>query len=265
MSWTDDIAVEPIGDGRFRARPGASWNALQGLNGGLVAATALNAAEHVLVADGVDVAATTLRAATFGYVSATTAGELFVEVDVVRRGRSLVTTHARTVQDGKTTVVARFHHSTPWDGPAYSDAPAMPERPVGTVTLHSPTAVHFDRVDTQLHPATVPFGGAERAEWMLWSRPRDGATFDTTWLTMFGDYPPPAVFARTTGPSRAVTVEYGIQIHTAGRSWTLAEGETLTARMHAFHSHDGFAVEDGWIWLPDGTLLATTRQTRLAG
>ena len=38
-----------------------------------------------------------------------------------------------------------------------------------------------------------------------------------------------------------------------------------TARKHAFHPNGGFAVEDGWIHLPDGTLLATTRQTRLAG
>ena len=66
-------------------------------------------------------------------------------------------------------------------------------------------------------------------------------------------------------PQRAVTIEYGIQVHDAAGSWTLGEGELLTARMHAFHSHDGFAVEDGWIHLPDGTLLATTRQTRLAG
>jgi len=35
--------------------------------------------------------------------------------------------------------------------------------------------------------------------------------------------------------------------------------------MHTFHSDDGFAVEDGWIHLPDGTLLATVRQTRLTG
>jgi len=268
--WADAIAVEPLGERRFRARLDPSWNALQGVNGGLVAATTLNAVEHVLAAEGVDVQttglpATSLRAATFGYVSGTVAGEVAIEVDIVRRGRALVTSHARTVQDGKTTMVARFHHSSPWEGLAYSDAPAMPARPAGTVVLSSPTAVHFDRVETHLHPATVPFGGAARAEWMMWSRPRHGGTFDSTWLTMYGDYPPPAVFARTTGPSRAVSIEYAIQIHTAGRHWTLQDGAYLTARLHAFHSHDGFAVEDGWIWLPDGTLLATTRQTRLAG
>ena len=87
-------------------------------------------------------------------------------------------------------------------------------------------------------------------------------SFDAAWLTMFGDYFPPAVFARTATPVRAVTIEYSIQIHSAAGTWTLTDGDYLAARMHTFHSHDGFAVEDGWLHLPDGTLLATVRQTR---
>lgn len=58
---------------------------------------------------------------------------------------------------------------------------------------------------------------------------------------------------------------HSIQIHSAAGAWTLRDGKYLAARMHTFHSHDGFAVEDGWIHLPDGNLLATVRQTRLAG
>lgn len=81
---------------------------------------------------------------------------------------------------------------------------------------------------------------------------------------MFGDYFPPAVFARLERPTLAVTIEYSIQIHAAG-IWKLEPGEYLAARVHTFHSNDGFAVEDGTIQHPDGTLLATVRQTRLAG
>ena len=49
------------------------------------------------------------------------------------------------------------------------------------------------------------------------------------------------------------------------RAIASADCDYLTARMHTFHSHDGFAVEDGWIHLPDRTLFATVRQSRLAG
>jgi hypothetical protein len=40
-----------------------------------------------------------------------------------------------------------------------------------------------------------------------------------------------------------VIIEYSIQIHDAAGSWSLAADELLAARVHAFDSHDGFAVE----------------------
>jgi hypothetical protein len=151
-------------------------------------------------------------------------------------------------------------------GGELDDAPAMPERPAGTVRLAwGEQPAHLNNVETHLHPDTTLFGGTERAEWVAWSRPPHTGSFDAAWLTMFGDDFPPAVFTRATAPLRAVTIEYSIQVHSAAGRWTLGPDEHLAARLHAFHAHDGFAVEDGWIYLPDGTLLATTRQTRLAG
>lgn len=265
MNWHQAIAVEPVSDGRYQGHVDEAWTSLQGVHGGVVAAIALAATERALHDAGVD-ANTTLRAATLGYVAGNVVGDLTVDVDTVRRGRSLVTTHARTSQQGKTTTVARFHHSPPWEGMAYTDAPPMPERPPETVHLHRPgTPAHINNVETHLHPETALLAGADRAEWIAWSRPLQGSSFDAPWLLMFGDYFPPAVFAKATTPQRAVTIEYSIQIHSAAAGWDLGEDGYLTARMHAFHSNEGFAVEDGWVYLPDGNLIATTRQTRLAG
>lgn len=270
MEWNTAIAVEPLGEGSFRAHVDEHWRSLQGVHGGIVAALAVRASESVVAGLGAD-PSTSLRSATFGYVRGNVIGDIELEVDVVRQGRNLVSTHVRTVQDGRTTTVARLHHSPPWDGAAFSDVEPPPSRPEGTVLLRwGDEPAHLNNVETHLHPDTTMFAGAERAEWLAWSRPMEpGAdgrrTFDHAWLTMFGDYFPPAVFTRATEPARAVTIEYSIQIHHAEPTWTLESDEFLTARMHAVHSHDGFAVEDGWIWLPDGSLLATTRQTRLAG
>jgi acyl-CoA thioesterase len=264
MRWTEATAITRLGDGRFGAHVDEQWTSLQGVHGGVVAAIAVNASSALLREEGVD-AATQLRAATFGYVSGNAVGELTVDVEVVRRGRAMTTTHVRVTQGDKTTTVARFHHSTPWDGIELSDVPPPRRRPAGAVRLEVPEPAHLNNTETYLDPNTTFFAGAERAEWIAWSRPIEGGSFDAAWLTMFGDFFPPAVFARTTGPVRAVTIEYSIQIHSAAGAWTLEDGEHLAARMHMFHSHDGFAVEDGWIHLPDGMLLATVRQTRLAG
>lgn len=265
MNWNEALTLEELGGARYRGHVDEHWRSLQGVHGGVVAALAQTAVERTIADLGVD-ASTTLRSATFGYVSGNTEGDLDIDVEVVRRGRALVTTHARTSQRGKTTTVARFHHSPPWEGAEYSDAPPPPQRPEGTVRLHwGDEPAHLNNVETHLHPGTTLFAGADRAEWIAWSRPLGAATFDAAWLTMFGDYFPPAVFTRATEPQRAVTIEYSIQIHSSAGTWTLNDDEYLAARMHTFHSHEGFAVEDGWIHLPDGTLLATTRQTRLAG
>jgi acyl-CoA thioesterase len=265
MDWTKALAIEAAGDGRFDAHVDDHWTSLQGVHGGVVAALAVTAAERVLRDEGVD-PATTLRSATFGYVRGNVVGDLALEVEVVRRGRALVTSHVTASQAGRTTTVARLHHSTPWEGMVYSDIDPPAPRLHDAIRLRwGNTPAHLNNVETYLHPDTQVFAGTDRAEWIAWSRPLGSGTFDSAWLAMFGDYFPPAVFTKATTPQRAVTIEYSIQIHDAAGRWDLADGELLAARMHATHSHDGFAVEDGWIHRPDGALLATTRQTRLAG
>jgi hypothetical protein len=136
----------------------------------------------------------------------------------VRRGRALVTTHVTVTQNDETLLVARCHHSSPWDGDVYSDVASPLARPDDAVRLDTGAGGHLNNVETWLHPSTVPFGGGARAEW----------------IAMFGDYFPPAVFARRTQPSRAVSIEYSIQIHKANKEWTLADDEYLAARVHAF-------------------------------
>ncbi len=264
MNWADNIAVTRLGDHRFRAHVDQQWTSLQGVHGGIVAAIAVNASSTVLRDERTD-SATQLRAATFGYVAGNTVGDLNIDIEIIRRGRAMTTTHARVTQGDKTTTVARFHHSTPWEGLEFSDVRPPATKPDNAIRLQAPSPAHLNNTETYLHPETTLYVGADRAEWLAWSRPTDGDAFDAAWLTMYGDYFPPAVFARTTGPVRAVTIEYSVQIHSAAGSWTLADGDYLAARMHTSHSHDGFAVEDGWIHLPDGTLLATVRQSRLAG
>lgn len=281
MDWTEAIELVPLGEGGsamvgggptaggqpvlFGARVNEDWTSLQGVHGGVVAALGVKAADTVLAALGVE-AGTTLRSATFGYVSGNRVGDLEIAVDVVRRGRSLVSTHVTVTQEGKVTTVGRLHHSTPWEGLEFSAAPAPPQRPPHTVRMGiEGMPSHLDNVEAQLDPTTTLFAGNPRAEWLAWSRPLRGGELDAVWLTMYGDYFPPAVFTHATEPRRAVTIEYSLQIHDAAGRWRLGDGEYLATRVHAFHSHDGFAVEDGWIWLPDGELLATMRQTRLAG
>jgi len=264
MNWTDSASLTPIDGRSFSAHVGEEWSSLKGVHGGVVAALVVEAASTVLCNEGVD-GSTRLRAATFAYVSGNEVGASTIDVDVIRRGRSMVSTEARVRRDGEITTVARMHHSTPRDGLEFSDLEPLPAKPAKAVRFSAPPVSHLANVETHFHPDTTLHAGADRAEWLAWCRPLGTDRFDPTWLTMLGDYFPPAVFVRTEAPSLAVTVEYAIQFHTDDDAWTLGEDEYVATQMHTFHSHAGFAVEDGRLQLPDGTLLATVRQTRLAG
>ena len=96
MNWIDSTAVTRLDDYRFGAHVDEQWTSLQGVHGGVVAAIAVNASSTALRDEGVD-PTSQLRAATFGYVSGNTIGDLIIDIDVIRRGRSMATTHARVM------------------------------------------------------------------------------------------------------------------------------------------------------------------------
>src|SRR5437762_6574826 len=107
MNWADSTAVTRLDGHCFRAHVDEQWTSLQGVHGGVVAAIAVNASSTVLRDEGAE-SDTQLRAATFGYVAGNTIGELNIDIEIIRRGRAMTTTHARVTQEDKTTTVARL-------------------------------------------------------------------------------------------------------------------------------------------------------------
>ena len=261
LAETDLREIEP---GRYEAVLPDAWTALQGVHGGFVASLAVRAVTLTMANPS-----RALRAATFGFIRGVRPGAASFAVEQVRVGRSLATYHVSVAQgDGPPSVVGRMHLSPAWAGAEFSDVepPAFLTRPPDAQRFVIPDGRgHIHHLPTWLHPETTLFAGHPQARWMAWTRPTYPDRVDAQWLTMLGDYFPPAVSVRNTEPSRAVTIEYGIQIHTSAKSYPLGIGEHLACEMYATHAASGFAVEDGTIWAPDGTLLATVRQTRLAG
>lgn len=259
-----DTDLREVGRYRYEALLPDAWTALQGVHGGFVASLAVRAVK-LTMAD----ASRTLRAATFGFLRGVRPGPATFTVEEVRTGRSLATYHVSVAQgEGSPSVVGRLHLSPPWAGAEFTDVPppALLERPAGAQRFSIPGGKgHVHHLSTWLDPETTLFAGNARARWMAWTRPTHPDRVNAEWLTMLGDYFPPAVAVRNTGPTRAVTIEYSIQIHTGAQYYALGAGQHLACEMHATHAAAGFAVEDGTIWAPDGTLLATVRQTRLAG
>lgn len=122
--FAEEIVVAPDGPGRYRATLGPGWNLVPLPQGGIVTALALRAMEAEL-----DDAGETLRTLSTMFVGQVADGAVEIDVDVLRRGRSMSHLRAEVRNEG----ASRGHVTTavfgrPRDGFAFTDV-VPPEVP----------------------------------------------------------------------------------------------------------------------------------------
>ncbi len=260
MSFSGDTAVTQVGPGSFTAELHERWSSLVGIHGGYTAAIVANA-----MTAAVDDPSRALRSFATQFASIPRPGPVDIEVTVERTGKSMTTTSARLLQEGRVLQVAHAASSTSRPGLTYDehDRPGGPD-PGDTPRFESSGGVgHFQNADVRLDPEAVLFGGGEDAWVAAWLRPLHGEPIDAAWLVTMCDLLPPAVFGLTTGPVAAATVEYVVHLATGEPS--IAPGEYVYLSCRSPLSSEGFAVEDATMWASDGRVLAVARQTRLSG
>lgn len=262
-AFAADTAVERVGEGRWRGELSERWASLVGIHGGYVAAVAARA-----IAGTVDDPDRPLRTLSAQFLRSPRPGPVDVDVVVERRGRTLVFTSARVHQQDRSLVLVRATSAGSAEGLAYDDHPPRPgpaAPPAGSPRFEAEGLVrHFEQVEVTMEPSIVPFSGSGSARLAAWLRPLDGEPVDAFWLVMAGDVLPPASFARTTGPTRAATLDYTVHLPVADPGRCVAPGEHVFLDCRSPLAVDGMAVEDGVLWGSDGTVLAVARQTRLA-
>lgn len=260
MSFAEDTAVERVGPSCFAADLHERWSSLVGIHGGYTAAIVVRAMQAA-----VDEPSRALRSFATQFAAVPRPGSAQVEVTVERAGRSMTTTSARLLQEGRVLQVAHAVSSPPWPGLSYDDL-VRPRGadPGGTPEFVPPGGVaHFQNAEIRLDPEVVPFGGGDEAWVGAWLRPLAGEAIDAAWVVAMCDVLPPAIFSRTTGPVKAATIEY--VVHLASGNPHLPADEYVYLSCHSPFASEGFAVEDATMWGPDGRVLAVARQTRLAG
>jgi acyl-CoA thioesterase len=260
VSFAEDTAVKRVGPGRFIAELHDRWSSLVGIHGGYTAAIVVNA-----MAMAAEDPSRALRSFATQFASVPRPGPVDIEVTVERTGRSMTTTSARLLQEGRVLQVAHAASSTARPGLAYDDhVRPRGADPGDTPRFASSEGVgHFRNADVRLDPEAALFGGGEDAWVAAWVRALPGEPIDAAWLVAMCDVLPPAIFNRTTGPVAAATIEY--VVHLATDEPSVPPGEFVYLSCRSPLSNEGFAVEDATMWAPDGRVLAVARQTRLAG
>jgi acyl-CoA thioesterase len=252
-------AVEPLGDGGWRAEVDPSWSTQLGANGGYLAAIILRA-----MAAALDDGARAARSLTCHYLRPPSVGELRLDVAVERSGRSLSTVSARVSQGGALCVIAVGAFAVDFQGaldyagqppsvPALDDIERMPPVPIVPMTQHF-----------EMRPAIgAPlYTGAEESASGGWLRFADPQPLDAPALAMFSDAWWPSPMPRLTRPAALPTIDLTVHFR-APEAAAAVDGEPVLAVFRSSTAADGFFEEDGEIWSRDGVLLAHSRQLAL--
>lgn len=254
------VALSVLGQGRYGATVEPAWNGPVAPNGGILAATMLRAAQAELGPDGPPP-----RTVAAHFLAAPAAGDVEVNVEVLRAGKRVSACDVRLVQGRLLVAQATIMASAarPQAAQLTPDPPAMPDladtAPVAAGQFPSAPAL-FGQLD--IRPALGPpiFGRADRALTGGWMALRgDDGPLDPARLCALTDLWWPAVFAMLDRPAAVPTIQLTVHLRTVTR----AVRGPVFARFETRQIAEGHLDESGELWSSEGELLVESRQLAL--
>ncbi len=212
MTFIDDAHVHAIGTATYAATLAPTWRSMLDIHGGYVAALTTRAIELA-----VDDPTRALRNITVQFIRPASAGDITIDVETVRSGRSVSFLRAAVAQDERPVLTASAVAATTRDGFEFCEIqpPAIPShRPAESARFTGPEpGLHFTQLDLTLEPGLSIFGNHDRARAAGWIGPREPDTRITVpWLVCAADFIPPTMDFRTDHPSGAATIELAVQL-----------------------------------------------------
>jgi acyl-CoA thioesterase len=252
-------AVEPLGEGRWRAACDGAWSTQLGVNGGFIAALVLRA----MIAE-LDDPEREARSLTCHYLRPPEIGEVHIDVARERSGRTLSTLTARVTQGDRVCVIAVAAFAVDLPGIVdYASAPPHAQAPEGVPRLPPPPDVPIvARFDVRPTLGGEPYSGAPDAVTGGWLRFAEPSPLDAPALAMYADAWLPSPMPRLARPAFAPTVDLTVHFRSPAAAATIAD-EYVFVAFRSSTSAGGFFEEDGELWSRDGVLLAQSRQLAL--
>lgn len=270
-----DIAVSPLGEGRYAAELDAGWSVGGGINGGYLLAIIGNAVREVAGPDHPDPFAVSAH-----YLSASLAGPAVVETTVVRSGGRFSTVSATLLQDVDGVPTARIAalatygdldraHDARSDAEAAAlhlalEPPELPPLERCVATADAPEEIRamaplIGRFGTRLDPETGMWAiGRPSRKGLIqgWFKLADDRPLDPIALLMVVDALPPVTFDLGM-PGWAPTLELTAHVRAKpAPGWAIVRHYTRTVA-------GGLFEEDCEVWDSTGTLVAQSRQLAL--
>ena len=260
MSFDENTALTPDGDGAYRGQLHDGWWTPRGPLGGYVMAIILRG---LMLAVGDEERRP--RSLTVHFLRAPSPGEVVVRAAVERAGRSLTTASARLEQEGELMAIALAALSKPWPGPLLSEAPMPEVKPSGDRDRRprglpgAERSPFTDLVVMHGRFGAPPFSGADHAEAGGWLGLFERRQIDALSVAVLADAWYPAPWPRLSALAPAPTIDLTVHF----RAPLPLPDSMLLGRFKTSLVREGFFEEDGELWAPDGTLVAQSRQLGL--
>jgi acyl-CoA thioesterase len=271
-TFSDDVTVVGIGNGRYRAVLDHSWDLVANPQGGVLASFGLRAATAE-----VDDPTQPLRTCTTVFAGQIVAGELDIDVQVLRRGRSATQVRTDVRNRGEAagaTTLAVFGSSR--RGPTFVDVspPAVPD-PDQCPSFRDPAPPGFERAPTPFWDRLEGRGALGHPPW----EHHEPTTSDSVCWYRFDD--PPLLDDGSLDPLGIVTIADRMpgavqeKLGRQGDRWFApsadltvhlfapARTEWLMTHDRARWADDGWASAESTLWDEDRNLIAYATQVML--
>jgi hypothetical protein len=251
--FEDATTLRSEGDRTFVRVPDA-WQQGRGAFGGIALATLARALERSEAGSG-----RVLRTFTADLCGPVLPGDAEVQVEVMRRGKSLSNVQARLVQSGELVARASGALSTARNVDVARRQPPAPDQPdwrsIPVAPVGPPLAPAFARHFEYRSTGPIPFRGGDAAVVNGFLRERTPPSrYDIPLLVGMVDAWWPSLFSTLDKPVRVATTTFTAEVLCDPS--TLSPEEPLYHRAHVPAVHDGFMVEFRELWAGDRLLVA---------
>ena len=251
-----DTALEPTGDGHWRASPPEHWFVARGPNGGYLAAVAARAAEAA--------AGRPLRSLTLHFADAPAVGPLDVFATVEREGRSYTAVTLRIEQAGRPmTLALATLGALPALGAEW-DAVARPEpQPLEATVALDPDDANVPAFMRNYEMRWALPADGDVPGWGGWLRAREPRALDAPLVAAMTDAWAPAAFAALGRFALAPTLDLTIHVRRPLPPAGMGPESHVLCHFSSRLAVGGVWEEDGALWTPAGELIAQSRQLAL--
>jgi acyl-CoA thioesterase len=260
VTFDDDLALRPAGEGAWEGRIDGRWWTPRGPLGGFVMALILRGLEQAVAAPERQA-----RSLTVQFLRPPAEGAVTVRPVVERAGRGLTNASARLEQSGRPIALALATFAGPRESPELTESP-MPEveppadREQPRRELPGTDAPNFvELLALQPRFGSEPFSRAESTLTGGWTGLRERREVDAAVLCVLADAWYPSPWPRLAGLAPAPTVEMSVYF----RAPLPQPDALLLGRFRCAQVRDGYFDEEGELWTRNGTLVAQSRQLAL--